>query len=299
MSDIYRDLKQRFEPVNCTHKEIDVFPHHYGLNDGFDKFSTKPLRKCGILVVLFRKNGQLCILFTVRSLKLRSFPGQICFPGGKFDQGYDTTLEETAMRETYEEIGLSPKNYKKIAQLCPYLTVDGYCIQPFIALLCHEKLENNEKNFDPFEDTYEIIKNLKLNSDEVDSLVHLPLTYFYEKISSETNDIFNYAHIKFEEDHMSKINMNFNELFLGDLPKSFLQTFFNVNDAYMLYGLNSSLVLIISFLTDQNDSDLSRLKLDIETVSINQETIGDFYMNLIKVSYVVLSGLVFENKSKL
>ncbi|CAH0725526.1 unnamed protein product, partial [Brenthis ino] len=58
-----------------------------------------------VLVPLCQVNNIPSLLYTVRSMQLKSHSGQISFPGGKTDK--DETPIDTALRETYEEIGLS------------------------------------------------------------------------------------------------------------------------------------------------------------------------------------------------
>lgn len=99
MSIIFENLKKKFEVSNCNHKECKTFSHDINLsgsNLAAHGILTRHLTKCGILILLFRKDNQLCMLYTKRSLKLKSFPGEICFPGGKFDPLLDNSLEETA-----------------------------------------------------------------------------------------------------------------------------------------------------------------------------------------------------------
>jgi 8-oxo-dGTP pyrophosphatase MutT (NUDIX family) len=43
-------------------------------------------------------------MFTVRSRQLRSHAGEVSFPGGLFDQAADVSLDQTAVRETIEEL---------------------------------------------------------------------------------------------------------------------------------------------------------------------------------------------------
>ena len=45
------------------------------------------------------------IIFTKRSSKLSSHPGEVSFPGGKFEK-QDINLLATAVRESEEEIGI-------------------------------------------------------------------------------------------------------------------------------------------------------------------------------------------------
>ncbi|CAI4657402.1 CRL_G0038580.mRNA.1.CDS.1 [Saccharomyces cerevisiae] len=49
--------------------------------------------------------GELRVLLTKRSRTLRSFSGDVSFPGGKADY-FQETFESVARREAEEEIGL-------------------------------------------------------------------------------------------------------------------------------------------------------------------------------------------------
>ncbi|KAF1840553.1 uncharacterized protein K460DRAFT_371753 [Cucurbitaria berberidis CBS 394.84] len=79
-------------------------------------------RRAAVLILLFPdRHGELKVVLTMRSTKLRSYAGQAALPGGKAD-----TLEEspwhTARREAYEEIGLPMDEEKlrgfKVEHLC-------------------------------------------------------------------------------------------------------------------------------------------------------------------------------------
>ena len=67
----------------------------------------KPIGKhrfFSVLVPFVEKDGELNLLFEVRSSTMDSQPGEICFPGGHMEKG--ETPEETALRETEEETGI-------------------------------------------------------------------------------------------------------------------------------------------------------------------------------------------------
>lgn len=65
----------------------------------------KDYRKAATLIPLCTVNGELSILYTLRSVHLQYGRGEISFPGGMMDDS-DKSLTETALRETHEEIGL-------------------------------------------------------------------------------------------------------------------------------------------------------------------------------------------------
>lgn len=57
------------------------------------------------LAVPVAEEGELSLLFEVRSDALQTQPGEVCFPGGGVEPG--ETPEEAALRELKEELGLS------------------------------------------------------------------------------------------------------------------------------------------------------------------------------------------------
>ena len=58
-----------------------------------------------VLVPLVDRPGGMTVLLTQRTDHLQSHAGQISFPGGRVEE-HDLTPEDTALRETEEEIGL-------------------------------------------------------------------------------------------------------------------------------------------------------------------------------------------------
>lgn len=65
-----------------------------------------PSATAAVLIPFCDVNDTPSLLYTVRSGNLRSHSGQISFPGGKTDNNESPT--QTALRETHEEIGLTP-----------------------------------------------------------------------------------------------------------------------------------------------------------------------------------------------
>jgi 8-oxo-dGTP pyrophosphatase MutT (NUDIX family) len=88
-----------------------------------------------VLVPLYVDGGELHAVFTKRREDLRRHPGEISFPGGREDEA-DTDLEETALREAEEEIGLPREAVELVGALQPTPTIaTGYAIYPFVGLI--------------------------------------------------------------------------------------------------------------------------------------------------------------------
>ena len=74
------------------------------------------------------------ILMIKRKDNLRQHAGQIAFPGGRKEK-VDLNLEETAKRETEEEINISRKHFSIIGNLPKFFTGTGYVVTPFLGII--------------------------------------------------------------------------------------------------------------------------------------------------------------------
>lgn len=76
----------------------------------------------------------LSVLFTRRSPDLKYHPGQISFPGGRVDAA-DKTIVDTALRETYEEVGIGSGHIEILGTLGDFKTTSNFNVTPVIGLL--------------------------------------------------------------------------------------------------------------------------------------------------------------------
>ena len=67
-----------------------------------------------VLVPLVEQDGELCLLYEVRSASV-SQPGEVCFPGGRMEAG--ETAIQCALRETDEELGIAESDIEIIGEL--------------------------------------------------------------------------------------------------------------------------------------------------------------------------------------
>lgn len=70
------------------------------------------------------------LLYEIRSAAVRQ-PGEVCFPGGRREHG--ETPRETALRETWEEIGIPPEEIRVLAPLDLMQDISDRVVYPFLA----------------------------------------------------------------------------------------------------------------------------------------------------------------------
>ena len=93
-------------------------------------------KKAGVLILLLRENDKedMRILFTKRSANLSTHSGEVSFPGGKWEE-QDESLFDTAVRESYEEIGLKQNNMIRLGSLNFLLSRHKVEVNPFVGYL--------------------------------------------------------------------------------------------------------------------------------------------------------------------
>ena len=110
------------------------------------------------MILLGEHEGEECIIFEKRALTLRSQPGDICFPGGRIEEG--ESPKEAAIRETSEELGIAPEEIEVLGEMDYLVSPYGSIMYPFVGVL-----KNNDLNPNPA---------------EVHSIIRIPLRFFME-----------------------------------------------------------------------------------------------------------------------
>jgi 8-oxo-dGTP pyrophosphatase MutT (NUDIX family) len=87
--------------------------------------------EAAVLVPLVNRPGRVHLLLTQRTAHLDDHAGQISFPGGRVEAG-DAGREETALRETEEEIGLPRAAVAVLGRLPTYEIPSGFRITPVV-----------------------------------------------------------------------------------------------------------------------------------------------------------------------
>lgn len=92
-----------------------------------------PIPAAVLMPIVARENGPT-LLFTQRTAHLYDHAGQISLPGGRVDPT-DTSVIDTALRETEEEVGLARQHIEVIGTLPDYFTGTGFQVTPVVSLV--------------------------------------------------------------------------------------------------------------------------------------------------------------------
>jgi len=127
------ELKQKLkQPLPGITSHIKMAPRHR-VEELSSLASIVPLaRNSAVLILLFPVNRKLKTVFIQRSVYEGVHSGQISFPGGKHEKS-DKDFEATALRETFEEIGVEPDKIEILAQLTDfYIPPSNFLVKVFV-----------------------------------------------------------------------------------------------------------------------------------------------------------------------
>jgi 8-oxo-dGTP pyrophosphatase MutT (NUDIX family) len=92
-------------------------------------------RQAAVLLPLFKNPSDYHLVLTQRTDTLTHHRGQIAFPGGSFDPS-DENLLTTALRESFEEVGIRPQDVRVLGRLDDLVTFSTpFTISPFVGLI--------------------------------------------------------------------------------------------------------------------------------------------------------------------
>ncbi|KAJ2453283.1 hypothetical protein EV183_002340 [Coemansia sp. RSA 2336] len=125
---------------------------------------TQQAADAAVLMLLCMANNQVSVLFQERNSQLAAHGGEISFAGGKADPT-DRSLEHTALRETYEELGIPEERVRVVGRLPPVPNKTGSLRVHAMVGVVYGEVDAGKLN---------------VNRDEVHRAFTLPLAHFYD-----------------------------------------------------------------------------------------------------------------------
>lgn len=154
------DFRERVARQPAIQAGDDYGDHRF--NPGHPRLATarKALRDAAVLIPVVDHGREASLLLTKRSERLRNHSGQVAFPGGSIDAS-DPSPEFTALRETWEEVGLGKDFVEVVGRMPDYVSGSGYRIVPVLGVV--------RPGF-----------SLHLNPEEVDAAFEVPLSFLMD-----------------------------------------------------------------------------------------------------------------------
>jgi 8-oxo-dGTP pyrophosphatase MutT (NUDIX family) len=145
-------------PGEC--EQMRMAPYNRLSRQVAQKVNPKP-KLSAVLILVYEGETELETLLMLRNSYNGTHSAQVSFPGGKKEEN-DSSLEFTALRETHEEVGITPQTVEVLGKLSElYVPPSGFLIHPYVAI-CKETPQ-----FIP-------------NPHEVKELIRMPLRFLFE-----------------------------------------------------------------------------------------------------------------------
>ncbi len=133
-------------------------------------FISDTILQSSVLILLFPEKGTLHTCLIRRPSTMRNHGGQLAFPGGRFE-ALDLSLGQTALRESFEEIGTEINQIELIGELTPlYVQVSNFTIHPFIGWCDH-------------------VPTFRIDKQEVEELYIVPIIKFVQHASPHLQNV--------------------------------------------------------------------------------------------------------------
>ena len=133
-------------------------------------FRNINLRLASVLMLIYPKNNQAHLVLILRNSYNGVHSSQVAFPGGKVEK-FDVSYQKTALRETFEEIGITENQIELIKDFSEiYIPPSNFKVFPFLGF------SKNELQFMPDER-------------EVSKIIELPIAFFLDNMILESQDI--------------------------------------------------------------------------------------------------------------
>jgi len=116
-------LRQRFAQPPLWAPEVRREP----------RLTDRTPAQAAVLVPIVQRDEPM-VLLTERASRMSTHSGQVAFPGGRVDPD-DANIAAAALREAWEEVGLSAQYIEVLGPLPTYTTITAFVVTPVVALV--------------------------------------------------------------------------------------------------------------------------------------------------------------------
>jgi len=146
-------------------------------NENKDKM--KYAKKAGVMALFYPKNKETYLVLILRKTYKGVHSAQVGFPGGRYEEG-DKNLEFTALRETFEEVGVPIDVVEVLKDMTPlYIPPSNFTVAPFVGIT-HQT------------------PNFVKQDDEVEDVIEVKLTHFLDDTNTTTAKVMTSYNVKLE-----------------------------------------------------------------------------------------------------
>ena len=180
----FKDLKRiipklKLSNLNSKASQIKLAP---SFRKEFIKLNSNKLlnsKKAAVIAALYEDDNNLVrLILILRNTYNGVHSNQIGFPGGRIEE-YDKTLFDTAIRETFEEIGVTVDKDALIRELQEiYIPPSNFNVYPFLVFLNHPP---------SFVKDYKEVK--EIITIDLESLLNCEITQTLIPIPSKLNEL--------------------------------------------------------------------------------------------------------------
>ncbi len=181
-----------------------------------------------VLLPLIKTDGYYSLLFEKRAEHIRQ-GGEICFPGGGYEEETDSNFKETAIRETEEELGIGREKIRIVGRLDTLIGPRNVTVDPFIGIV-----ELNS------------IDDCTLDKEEVAKVFTVPLEFFMETEPEEYRVVSVHEHqflnSKGEEESLIPIKNNGENEIDKSYSKSVRKVYVYKTEGEVIWGITARLI---------------------------------------------------------
>lgn len=155
-------IESAFLPGEDSHAKMSP-PERCEIMKTLDLKAKNP-KEAAVMMLFYPRNEKTNLILIIRNAYPGVHSSQIAFPGGKIEKS-DASFRETALRETEEEVGISPNQITVVRQFSQvYIPPSNFLVHPFLGYSCEELIFKPDPN-------------------EVAGLIEMPLDHFLDDVN--------------------------------------------------------------------------------------------------------------------